>query len=99
MGCYTAGATTFYDILYCFLFTLTGGDSTILGLIILALVLVISYQARLNGTLALIFGFSSLWAINGMFGYTSEGLTIVMALLGIGIFLKILHGLLHGGDE
>jgi len=95
MGCYVAGADSFWDILQCFLYSLTGGDPTILGLAMLGLVLVISYQARLNGTLALVFGAIMVWAIYSIFNSTSEALLIVFGVLIIGIALKVLNGLIE----
>jgi len=95
MGCFVdGGAANFADILYCFMFSLTGGDSTIIGLIILGLVLVIAYQARLNGTLALIFGAVSVWSVYSMFGASSEPLLLLFGVLVIGIGAKLLTGLL-----
>lgn len=94
MACYTGATSNFEDILFCFMNSATGGDPTILGLIILALVVVMSYQARLNGTLALLFGFVAVWSVNAMFGYTSEALMILSGVLVLGIGIKLLNGLL-----
>jgi len=100
MGCFVDGAAAnFADILYCFMFSLTGGDSTIIGLIVLGLVLVISYQARLNGTLALLFGAVTVWSVYSMFGATSEPLLIVFGVLVLGIGAKVLNGLLDFSER
>lgn len=95
-----AACTSFLDVadfLNCGSFATFGGDGTIFTIGALLIFALFAYKARLNPTLSMVFAWGLTYAFYLMFGSASQWLQMIIAVLSIGIGVRLVSGILTYG--
>jgi len=85
-------AQNFYSMLTCSIMDVFAGSELLFAIATLLIFAIIAYYFKVNATMSIGMGIVLVWAINGLFEYQNEQLTILIMLLLIGFAIKLAFG-------